>query len=144
MNRRPAPRAQPRGSSADAADVRFAPPLDVGAATAEPASAPQPASIPASRMDLVDLLADLRRQGQLDVADEGALLRRHDALASELRAEKARLEAEYRERLARDGEDATRDWLAAAAEALGRRQGEQMRQLVQTIPSLSQQIDART
>ncbi len=143
MNRRPAPRPQPRGGPANAADVRFARPLDVEAATAEPVSAPQP-PIPTSRMDLVDLLADLRRQGRLDVADEGALLRRYDALASELRAEKARLEAEYRERLAGDGEDATRDWLAAAAEALGRRQGEQMRQLVQTIPSLSQEIDAHT
>jgi len=95
------------------------------------------APVATSRDELMDLLGGLRRQGGLDVADEAAILRRYDGLVLELRAEKAKLEAEFRDRLARDGEVETRAWLAEAAEALGRRQGEQMRQLVQTIPGLS-------
>jgi len=90
-----------------------------------------------SRSELVELLDNLRQQGGLDVADEAAILRKYDGLVIELRAEKAKLEAEFRQRLARDGQDDTNAWLAEAAEALGRRQGEQMRQLVQTIPGLS-------
>lgn len=90
-----------------------------------------------SREELMELLGGLRRQGGLDVADEAAILRRYDGLVLELRAEKAKLEVEFRDRLARDGEVDTHAWLAEAAEALGRRQGEQMRQLVQTIPGLS-------
>ena len=79
----------------------------------------------------------LRQQGGLDVADEAAILREYDGLVLELRAEKATLETEFRERMARDGQEKTNTWLAEAAEALGRRQGEQMRRLVQTIPGLS-------
>ena len=61
-----------------------------------------------------------------------------DTLLADLKVEKTRLEAEFRERTDREGQDAARSWLAEAAEALGRREGTRMRQLFQTIPALSQ------
>jgi len=94
-----------------------------------------------SRADLVDLLQQLRGQGALDVADEAALLRQYDGLLAELRSEKSRLEVQFRERMERDGEAETNAWLASAAEALGRRQGEALRQLLRTIPALSAQLE---
>ncbi|MGY1408399.1 hypothetical protein ACW5EG_02265 [Luteimonas sp. A611] len=93
--------------------------------------------LPASRRELVDSLEELRTQGSLDVADEAAILREYDALLEELKVEKARLEAEFRERTGR-GQDASCEWLAEAAATLGRRQGERMRRLFQTIPALTQ------
>ncbi|MDH5834471.1 hypothetical protein [Luteimonas kalidii] len=143
MSRRPPQRSVHR--SQPAADGRlsaaqFDPEPVSDASAGEPGASEQvdgPPPVATSRSELVELLDDLRQQGGLDVADEAAILRKYDALVIELRAEKAKLEAEFRERLARDGQDDTNAWLADAAEALGRRQGEQMRQLVQTIPGLS-------
>jgi len=151
MNKRPAPRPpgrdpeqrQPQEMNAtDAAPpVRTVEPLASMHPAPHPApfDAPQdaPAAVPATRADLVGMLDDLRQRGGVDVADEAAILREYDALAGELRQEKARLAAGFQERLARDGEDDASAWLAGAAEALGRRQGERMRRLLQTIPALA-------
>lgn len=97
-----------------------------------------PAAGPTSRAELAGMLDELRGRGGLAVADEAAILREYDGLAMELRAEKARLATEFRERSERDGLDEANVWLAEAAEALGRRQGERMRRLVQTIPAFTQ------
>ena len=145
MSKRP-PQRQPNRSTPPVADSRLSVvSLDPAGPSGDskPDTAPSGAAadaagpVPTSREELVDLLGSLRQQGGLDVADEAAILREYDGLVLELRAEKATLETEFRERLARDGQEKTNAWLAEAAEALGKRQGEQMRQLVQTIPGLS-------
>lgn len=91
----------------------------------------------ASRQDFSELLDALKAQGHLSAADEAAVLREYDAMLSQLRAEKTRLEAEYRARISTDGQAPADEWLAGEAAALGRRQGEQLRQLVKTIPALA-------
>ncbi len=144
MSKRPPQRHVARNPPAPAVDSRLST-VDLDAPSGSQSDAPPPAAardvrpapVATSREELVDLLGDLRQQGSLDVADEAALLRKYDGLLVELRAEKARLETEFRERMSRDGPEETNAWLAGAAEALGRRQGEQMRQLMTTIPALS-------
>lgn len=142
MSKRPPQRPSQRAAQAAGSRLPFTS-VDPPGTTASPDGASagsgtrQAAPVATSREELVDLLGDLRQQGSLGVADEAAILRRYDGLLVELRAEKAKLEAEFRERLERDGQDKTNAWLAEAAEGLGRRQGEQMRQLVQTIPGLA-------
>ncbi|MCW5580682.1 MAG: hypothetical protein KIS72_05025 [Luteimonas sp.] len=98
------------------------------------------APVATSREEFVEQLGDLRRQGNLSIADEAAILREYDALVVELRAEKVRLEAEFRDRMARDGQEQTHAWLAEAAAALGRRQGEQMRRLMRTVPAFAENV----
>lgn len=93
-----------------------------------------------NRLEFAALLGELRQQGSLDVADEAAILREYDALLADLRVEKAGLEAEFNRRLAQDGQEECNAWLATAAEALGRRQGEQMRHLLKTIPAVAAQL----
>lgn len=148
MARRPPQRAQSRHDDRDVA-------VDVAAFPHEPA-APSAGSegraermpgadvprLPASRQEFVDSLDALRADGRLDVADEAAVLREYDTLLGELKVEKARLEAEFRERTDREGPDASHAWLAEAAEALGRRHGERMRRIFQTIPALTQPASA--
>ncbi|MGJ4729965.1 hypothetical protein [Luteimonas sp. SDU101] len=106
--------------------------------TSSPAAGAQAPDLPLSRGEFVETLAELRAQGSLDMADEAAILRQYDTLLADLKVEKTRLEAEFRERTDREGQDAARTWLSEAAEALGRREGTRMRQLFQTIPALSQ------
>lgn len=91
-----------------------------------------------NRDEFVEMLADMRQQGSLTVADEAAILRQYDGFVVELRQEKSRLEAEFRERIARDGEEDAGQWLQVAATALGQKQGEQMRRLMQTVPALAE------
>ncbi len=97
-----------------------------------------PAPMAANREEFVEMLADMRRQGSLTVADEAAILRDYDGFVVELRHEKARLEAEFRDRVVRDGEQDAGQWLEAAATSLGRKQGERMRRLMQTVPALAE------
>lgn len=155
MSRRPPPRTPPRPPTnpgddlqeirarafdeSGHPDAQTSPGVNEGPAQAQ-SQAPRAIPVARSREEFIDMLGDLRRQGSLDHSDEAALLREYDGLVVELRAEKARLEVEFGDRMARDGEDATQAWLAQAAEALGRRQGERMRQLIATIPAFSSQL----
>jgi len=137
--------------SRQAADAPFAIPVNAGPAVAATAPDPDAASgvqaesearPVANREQLSLLLRDLLEQGRLSAADEAAILREYDVLLAQLRTEKQRLEAEYRERTARDGQEATDAWLADAAARLGRQQGEQMRRLLATIPALADEATA--
>lgn len=74
-----------------------------------------------NRSDFIEALEELRRNGTIDMADEGSLLRHHDALVEELKQEKQRLLVEYEQRCAQDGNDAADAWLAEQARALGQR-----------------------
>jgi len=141
MANRPPQRAQRRPDG----DAILVPPRGVahelgatGGPPVQAAASAEVRAVPASRERFLDLLAGLRAQGGLALTDEAAILREYDLLLAELDRDKARLEVEFRERTARDGDEAGKLWLAAAAEALGRRQGERMRHLLQTIPALSQ------
>jgi hypothetical protein len=138
MANRPPQRPQRRLDS-DAA------PLQAGVARSRAeAAAPAPDAsgggrpLPSSREGFIEMLGEMRAQGALAVADEAAILREYDLLLDELKGEKSRLEAEFRERTVRDGDEAGKAWLAEAAETLGRHQGARMRHLFQTIPALSQ------
>lgn len=93
--------------------------------------------LPASREQLLDLLADLRLQGVLGFADEAALLRSYDSMLAELREARCALEAAFRDRIDQDGLEQAEAWLRDEAQALGRRQGEQMRRLVASMPGLA-------
>lgn len=90
-----------------------------------------------SRGQLLELLTDLGLQGALSAADEGALLRRYDAMLAELREARGVLEAAFRERLDEDGREQAEAWLRDQAHALGRREGERMRALVADMPGLA-------
>lgn len=150
MTKRPPQR--PAGRPAAEAAPSFVPPVGMGAmasgidADAGPAAetpAPRGEGRPvANRDQLASLLGDLLDQGSISVADEAAILREYDLLLSQLRVEKQRLEVEYRERVARDGEDATQAWLTEAATRLGRQQGEQMQRLLATMPALAREAAA--
>lgn len=148
MAKRPPQRAQPRHDDRDIAvdAAAFARAPAAPAAHSGPDGEPTPAAdvprLPASRQEFVDSLDALRAEGSLDVADEAAILREYDTLLGELKVEKTRLEAEFRERSGRQGVDAGNAWLSEAAEALGRRHGERMRQIFQTIPALIQPTSA--
>lgn len=100
---------------------------------------PDPLQLAGNRDQLTGFLGGLREQGQLSVTDEAAVMREYDVLLAQLRTERSRLEQEFRERLPRDGQQETESWLREAAESLGRRQGEQMRQLLATIPAFANQ-----
>ena len=143
MARRPPQRVQTRHDDSGAALDPGAfvqagsPPLPARGQSAEPGPAADARELPRSRQEFVESLGELRAQGALDVADEAAVLRQYDVLLADLKIEKKRLEAEFRERTDREGLDAAQAWLAEAAQALGRREGTRMRQLFQTIPALS-------
>lgn len=142
MAKRPPQRAPSRHDDKDiAVDVAAFGQTAAPSTARSEADAARPAvdapRLPASRQEFVDSLDALRADGSLDVADEAAILREYDTLLGELKLEKTRLEAEFRERTDREGMDASQTWLSEAAEALGRRHGERMRQIFQTIPALS-------
>ncbi|MGY1519249.1 hypothetical protein [Luteimonas sp. A482] len=143
MSKRPVQRQASRGTSTAQVDQSVAG-MQAAGLSGQPAIAGNPelqatpGAVPASREELTGMLDELRERRGLGVADEAAILREYDGLTVELRAEKTRLAAEFRERSKRDGLEEANAWLAAAADALGRRQGEQMRQLVQTIPAFTQ------
>lgn len=148
MSKRP-PQRQATAAAAGIDDrVAAAVPYPAMPLHAEPAQAaqaspePRALSLAGNREDFLALLSDLRGQGDLDVADEAAILREYDGLLVELREEKRRLEREYRERIAREGVEPSNDWLAATAEALGGRHGEQMRRLMATIPTFAENVGA--
>lgn len=144
MNKRPPQRhipvareqveGAPRSFAGLAADAA---PAAGGEGTGDADGAP-PQAMAVNRDEFVEMLADMRRQGSLTVADEAAILRQYDGFVVELRQEKSRLEAEFRDRIARDGEEEAGQWLQAAATALGEKQGEQMRRLMQTVPTLAE------
>lgn len=88
---------------------------------------------PRNRQELTERLGDLRQQGVLDATEEADLLRHYDDMLRDVEEEKARLEPEYLGRVEKDGEDSAKQWLAAAAEDLGRRHGEATRLLTEKL-----------
>lgn len=75
-----------------------------------------------------------RTDAQLSDADEGALVRHYDEREQELAAAMSEIATEYKQRLQDDGKASANTWLAEAAAALGRRDGETTRRLFESIP----------
>lgn len=95
------------------------------------------ATQPRNRQQFIDMLGELRAQSGLDAVDEASLIRLYDEMLLELEQEKAKLLPEYERRCDKDGKDAADRWLAESAEALGRRQGETLRQIMDSVPALA-------
>lgn len=88
---------------------------------------------PRTREELVDRLADLRRQGILDAAEESRLLQQFDGMLRDVSEEKATLEPEYNRRVREDGLEQANTWLRTAAADLGRRHGEATRAITDQL-----------
>lgn len=88
---------------------------------------------PRTREELVERLADLRRQGILDTAEEERLLQHYDEMLRDVNEEKAQLEPEYRRRVGEDGLEPANAWLREVAEDLGRRHGEATRRITDQL-----------
>ena len=78
-------------------------------------------------------LARMREQGELDDIGEGVMHRHFTEHADRLAGDFRALLDEYRRRVEDDGPDAALGWLAAAAEELGRRDGEETRRVLSTV-----------
>ena len=78
-------------------------------------------------------LARMREAGELDDVGEGVMRRHFQARAESLANDLRALLPEYQRR-AEDGDpEAALQWLAEAAEALGRRDGEETRRVLETV-----------
>ncbi|WP_426702959.1 hypothetical protein ACPPVV_08175 [Rhodanobacter sp. Col0626] len=86
------------------------------------------------RQGWIELVGQWRTDAQLNDADEGALIRHYDEREQELAAAVAEIATEYKQRLQDDGKVSANLWLADAAAALGRRDGETTRRLFESIP----------
>jgi hypothetical protein len=83
--------------------------------------------------ELESQLARMRADGELDTASEGVLHRHFAERAGTLAVEFDALLSEYRQRAETDGEEAAMQWLAEAAESLGRRDGEETRRILASV-----------
>ncbi|TKR29287.1 hypothetical protein FCE95_14080 [Luteimonas gilva] len=90
-------------------------------------------TVPKSRAELVERLADLRQQGILDIAEETRLLDHYDAMARDIEDEKARLEPEFERRRAEDGDEKAAAWLLEVSTEIGRRHGAATRALTDQL-----------
>lgn len=83
--------------------------------------------------DIQATLDAARADGLIDAGDENALIRHADGRANELKEALDRIATEYQSRVRDDGQSNADQWLAATAEAMGRRDGEETRQLLSSI-----------
>lgn len=74
-----------------------------------------------------------RREGAIDDADEGALIRHYDERRDELRQALSRLVPEYERRVRTDGLALADDWLRDVATQLGREDGESTRRMLSSL-----------
>jgi hypothetical protein len=86
------------------------------------------------RQGWIDTVDRWRTEAQLSDADEGALIRHYDERKQELTVAMAEIATEYEQRIRDDGKVSANAWLAEAAAALGRRDGEATRRLFESIP----------
>lgn len=86
------------------------------------------------RQGWIDMVGQWRTETELSDADESALIRHYDEREQELATAMAEIATEYKQRLQDDGKTSANAWLAEAAAALGRRDGETTRRLFESIP----------
>lgn len=87
----------------------------------------------ATPRDLNAQVAWMRENGELDDVGEGVLRRHFGQRAETLQRETQALAKEFAQRRERDGDAAATQWLCEAAEALGRRDGEETRRILSTV-----------
>ena len=83
--------------------------------------------------DIEAQLARMREAGELDDVGEGVMRRHFQARADQLANDLRALLPEYQRRVEDQGPDAALQWLAEAAEALGRRDGQETRRVLGTV-----------
>lgn len=83
--------------------------------------------------DIEAHLARMREAGELDDVGEGVLRRHFQARADQLANDLRALLPAYQQRVEDSDPDAALRWLAEAAEALGRRDGEETRRVLGTV-----------
>lgn len=99
-----------------------------------PPGNPAGQAVPAATLEDLDAqVARMRENGELDDVGEGVLRRHFGQRAETLQRETQALAEEFAQRRERDGEAAATQWLSEAAEALGRRDGEETRRILSTV-----------
>ena len=83
--------------------------------------------------DIEAHLARMREEGELDDVGEGVMRRHFAERAQTLADDFKELLAEHDRRAEADGADAAREWLAEAAEAMGRRDREETQRVLSTV-----------
>ena len=83
--------------------------------------------------DIEAHLARMREAGELDDVGEGVLRRHFQARADQLANDLRALLPAYQQRVEDSDPEAALQWLAEAAEALGRRDGEETRRVLGTV-----------
>lgn len=87
----------------------------------------------ASRQAMVEGLDQLKADGVLGEADQGALIRHLDEQRETIAARIAEITPEYQRRVADDGLDAANVWLAEEGRLLGEQQGVASRRAVDQL-----------
>lgn len=82
---------------------------------------------------MIEGLDQLKAEGVLGEADQGALIRHLDDQRSTLEVQIAEITAEYNRRVQTEGAPAAAEWLATAARALGEQQGAESRRAVDQL-----------
>jgi hypothetical protein len=82
---------------------------------------------------MIEGLDQLKSEGVLGEADQGALIRHLDDQRETLEARIADITTEYNRRVQAEGASAAAEWLATAARALGEQQGAASRRAVDQL-----------
>ena len=81
----------------------------------------------------------LHQEGLIDGDDQNTLIRHLEEHRRSLQDELQLIVPEYNDRIARDGQQAADEWLAAKARELGERDGEKTRRVLGTLSAVQNQ-----
>jgi hypothetical protein len=81
----------------------------------------------------------LHQEGIIDGDDQNTLIRHLEEHRRSLQDELQLIVPEYKDRIARDGQQAADEWLAAKARELGERDGEKTRRVLGTLSAVQNQ-----
>ncbi|NYZ62107.1 hypothetical protein [Luteimonas deserti] len=96
----------------------------------------------AQRQAWIDGLAQLREQGAITTDDENTLIRHMDERLDAVQEALAALVPEYERRVAEEGQDAADAWIGDQARAMGEREGEDARRMVDSLTSVQMSAQA--
>lgn len=92
-----------------------------------------PGNRQAERQQWIDALDELLANGVIDGDDQNALIRHYDEHRQSIESELANLAPEYERRVQSEGQAIADEWLAETARAIGQRDGEGARRLVDQL-----------
>ena len=87
----------------------------------------------------VEDVEPLHQEGVIDGDDQNTLIRHLEEHRRTLQDELQLIVPEYKDRIARDGQQAADEWLAAKARELGERDGEKTRRVLGTLSAVQNQ-----